>query len=95
MEINKFINFNDFFSKPRNTTPEIDAKIREIRKLNPNISTEQIREKLIQIGICDKNSAPSLSSINRLCRGERPDNGMIGKSINIVVFIYCHLTFPL
>lgn len=66
-------------SKPRNTSPEIETKIGEIRKLNPNISTEQIREKLIQLGICDKNSAPSLTSINRLCRGERSDNGMIGE----------------
>lgn len=66
-------------SKPKNTSPQIEAKIREIRKIHSNISTEQIREKLIQMGICDKNSAPSLSSINRLCRGERPDSGMIGK----------------
>lgn len=67
-------------SKPRNTSPEIEARIREMRKHSPTISTEQIREKLIQMGICDKNSAPSLSSIARLCRGERPDNGMVGKS---------------
>lgn len=67
-------------SKPRIASPEIEARIREIRKLHPNISTEQIREKLIQMGICDKNSAPSLSSITRLCRGDHPDIGMIGKS---------------
>lgn len=74
-------------SKPRNTTPEIEVKIREIRKLNPNISTEQVREKLIQMGICDKNSAPSLSSINRLCRGERPDIGLIGKHIQYILVL--------
>lgn len=83
-------------SKPRNTTPEIETKIRDIRKLNLNISTEQIREKLIQMGICDKNSAPSLSSINRLCRGERPDNGMIGKCVHQYCNLFiCHFILPL
>lgn len=81
-------------SKPRNTTPEIETKIRDIRKSHLNISTEQIREKLIHMGICDKNSAPSLSSINRLCRGERPDNGMIGKFIFICALFICHFILP-
>lgn len=69
-------------SKPRNTTPEIEAKILEIRKHDPLILSQQIKDKLIQTGFCDKNTAPSLSSISRLCRGGRSDgssNGMIGE----------------
>lgn len=69
-------------SKPRNTTPEIEAKIQEIRKQDPSITSWQIRDKLVQMGICDKNSVPSMNSISRLCRDNRSDNsplGMIGK----------------
>lgn len=69
-------------SKPRNTTPEIESKIQEIRKQDPNIMSWQIKDKLIQMGICDKNSAPSLTSISRLCRGGHSDsssNGAIGR----------------
>lgn len=69
-------------SKPRNTTPEIESRILEIRKQEPNISGFEIRDKLIAMGICDKNNVPSQSSINRLCRDGRSDslsNGVIGK----------------
>lgn len=66
-------------SKPRNTTPDIEAKIQEIRKQDPSIMSWQIKEKLIQIGICDKNSVPSVSSISRLCRGGQSDSGAIGR----------------
>lgn len=69
-------------SKPRNTTPEIEAKIQELRKQDPSINQTQIKEKLIQMGICDKNSVPSLTSINRLCGGSlssTPTNGFMGK----------------
>lgn len=69
-------------SKPRNTTPEIEAKILEIRKQYPSMESYQIKEKLIQLGVCDKNSVPSVSSISRLCRGDHLDsssNSMIGK----------------
>lgn len=77
-------------SKPRNTTPEIEIRIQEIRKQNPNISGFEIRDKLIQMGICDKNSVPSQSSINRLCRDGHSDslsNGLIGKFSNY--FLFC------
>lgn len=55
-------------SKPRMATPEIEAKIEEIRRNEPDLQSWQIKEKLIQLGMCDKNSAPSVSSINRLNR---------------------------
>lgn len=69
-------------SKPRNTTPEIETRIYEIRKQDPSILSWQIKDKLIQMGICDKNTAPSISSISRLCREGRSDSvhhGLVGK----------------
>lgn len=62
-------------SKPRVATPEIEARIEELKKLNPGIFSWEIREKLITEGICDKNTAPSVSSISRLLRGGRREEG--------------------
>ncbi|XP_055384510.1 protein gooseberry-neuro-like [Condylostylus longicornis] len=53
-------------SKPKVATPEIEAKIEELRKENPGIFSWEIREKLIKQGIQDP---PSTSSISRLLRG--------------------------
>ncbi|CAG5108861.1 Similar to gsb-n: Protein gooseberry-neuro (Drosophila melanogaster), partial [Cotesia congregata] len=55
-------------SKPRVATPEVEARIEEIRRLDPTIMNSQIRDKLIKEGFTDP---PSLSSINRLLRGGR------------------------
>lgn len=78
-------------SKPRVATPEIESKIEEIRRSEPELLSWQIKEKLIQLGCCDKNSAPSISSISRLCRGSGGNanarfdrnhsiNGILGQS---------------
>ncbi|XP_076234174.1 protein gooseberry [Calliopsis andreniformis] len=57
-------------SKPRVATPDIEAKIEDMKRQNPGIFSWEIREKLIkQDGVCDKASAPSVSSISRLLRG--------------------------
>lgn len=73
-------------SKPRNTTPEIEGKIHDVRKQYPTLNDSQIRDKLIELGICDKNSAPSLNSIGRLCgisRSSGSPNGLVGKFSSI------------
>ncbi|EEB15577.1 protein gooseberry, putative [Pediculus humanus corporis] len=60
-------------SKPRVATPEVEKRIEDYKKSNPGIFSWEIRDKLIKEGICDKNSAPSVSSISRLLRGGRRD----------------------
>lgn len=74
-------------SKPRVSTPEIENRIEEMRKANPGIFSWEIRDKLIKEGICDKNSAPSISSISRLLRGGRSDDheGRADHSISGIV----------
>ncbi|XP_065206427.1 protein gooseberry-like isoform X2 [Planococcus citri] len=54
-------------SKPRVATPDVERKIEEYRKNCPGIFSWEIRDRLD--GVCDKNNAPSVSSISRLLRG--------------------------
>ncbi|XP_037952021.1 protein gooseberry [Teleopsis dalmanni] len=70
-------------SKPRVATPDIEAKIEEMKQNNPGIFSWEIRAKLIENGMCDKNSAPSVSSISRLLRGGvRSETGSNAHSID-------------
>ncbi|XP_050546990.1 protein gooseberry-like isoform X2 [Daktulosphaira vitifoliae] len=74
-------------SKPRVATPDVERRIEEYKKANPAMFSWEIRDKLVKDGICDKNSAPSISSISRLLRGGRRDelknhsiDGILGPS---------------
>lgn len=55
-------------SKPKVATPEVVSKIESYKKDNPTIFAWEIREKLISEGVCNNNTAPSVSSINRILR---------------------------
>ncbi|XP_017494503.1 PREDICTED: protein gooseberry-like, partial [Rhagoletis zephyria] len=69
-------------SKPRVATPDIEKRIEDYRKENPGIFSWEIRDRLIKEGLCDRTTAPSVSSISRLLRGPngsmRGDGGMDG-----------------
>ena len=56
-------------SKPRVATPEVENKIEEYKKDNPGIFSWEIRERLVKEGLCNKETAPSVSSISRVLRG--------------------------
>ena len=71
-------------SKPRVATPEVENKIEEYKKENPGIFSWEIRERLVKVsktepnpgnsysvqdGLCNKETAPSVSSISRVLRG--------------------------
>ncbi|GFX51679.1 segmentation protein paired [Trichonephila clavipes] len=62
-------------SKPKVTTPEIERRIQEYKRENAGLFSWEIRDRLISEGICDKQSAPSVSSISRLVRGSRSSHG--------------------
>ena len=55
-------------SKPKVATPEVVAKIEGYKRDNPTIFAWEIREKLIADGVCTSQTAPSVSSINRILR---------------------------
>ncbi|XP_057374770.1 protein gooseberry-like [Daphnia carinata] len=56
---------------PAGGSNEVERKMDDYRRDNPNIFSWEIRDRLIKDGICDKTSAPSVSSISRLLRGPR------------------------
>lgn len=55
-------------SKPKVATPVVVAKIEQYKRENPTIFAWEIRERLISEGVCSNNTAPSVSSINRILR---------------------------
>ena len=72
-------------SKPRVATPEVEKRIEEYKQENPGIFSWEIRDRLIKDGLCDRSTAPSVSSISRILRGNTlggnphcvtPTNGM-------------------
>lgn len=62
-------------SKPRVATPDIEKRIEDYRKENPGIFSWEIRDRLIKEGLCDRTTAPSVSSISRLLRGPNGPHG--------------------
>lgn len=69
-------------SKPRIASPETETKILELIKSDPSLMSCQIKDKLIEMGHCDKNSAPSISSISRLTRGGRSEHDSASSTIS-------------
>ena len=55
-------------SKPRVATPEVEGKIDEYKRENPGLFSWEIRDRLITDGLCDRSTAPSVSSISRILR---------------------------
>ncbi|XP_073992860.1 paired box protein gooseberry isoform X3 [Rhodnius prolixus] len=70
-------------SKPRVATPDVERRIEQYKRDSPGIFSWEIRDRLIKEGICDKNSAPSVSSISRLLRGGRRDETDLRKNHSI------------
>nr|XP_006004347.2 PREDICTED: paired box protein Pax-6-like [Latimeria chalumnae] len=55
-------------SKPRLSTPNVVAKIAQLKWENPHIFAWEIRGKLLAEGVCPTGRTPSVSSINRVLR---------------------------
>ncbi|KAI6178897.1 hypothetical protein M3Y98_00551800 [Aphelenchoides besseyi] len=53
-------------TKPKVATPKVISKIEQYKRENPTIFAWEIREKLINDGVCSQ--PPSVSSINRIIR---------------------------
>uniref|UniRef100_A0A7E4V7K3 Paired domain-containing protein n=1 Tax=Panagrellus redivivus TaxID=6233 RepID=A0A7E4V7K3_PANRE len=68
-------------SKPKVATPRVVNMIALYKMHNPTMFAWEIREKLIQDGICEEEGAPSVSSINRIVRNRHhhsPSNTSAG-----------------
>ena len=57
-------------NKPKVDTPEIEKKVKEYQDKNPGIFSWEIKDKLVEEGICNDETVPSISSISRLLKGQ-------------------------
>ncbi|XP_030595835.1 paired box protein Pax-5-like isoform X2 [Archocentrus centrarchus] len=55
-------------SKPKVATPRVVQKILQLKHHNPTLFAWEIRDRLVLEQVCDQNSVPSISSINRIIR---------------------------
>lgn len=55
-------------SKPKVATSKVVTRIEDYKRENPSIFAWEIRDRLLQEGVCTKNNVPSVSSINRIVR---------------------------
>ncbi|KAI5703364.1 hypothetical protein M8J75_010883 [Diaphorina citri] len=55
-------------SKPRVATAEVVSKISHYKRECPSIFAWEIRDRLLQEGVCSNDNIPSVSSINRVLR---------------------------
>jgi hypothetical protein len=51
--------------------PEVADKIEEYKRKDPRLYSWEIRDKLIQDGVCSSHNAPSTSSVSRLLKGKQ------------------------
>lgn len=52
-------------SKPKVATPKVVEKIGDYKRQNPTMFAWEIRDRLLAEGVCDNDTVPSVSSINR------------------------------
>ena len=57
-------------SKPKVATPPVVTKIVQYKQQNPTIFAWEIRDRLVEEGVCDRENTPSVSSINRILRNK-------------------------
>ncbi|KAJ8414092.1 hypothetical protein AAFF_G00066900 [Aldrovandia affinis] len=55
-------------SKPKVATPKVVEKIAEYKRQNPTMFAWEIRDRLLTESVCDSDTVPSVSSINRIIR---------------------------
>ncbi|XP_053125342.1 paired box protein Pax-8 [Hemicordylus capensis] len=55
-------------SKPKVATPKVVEKIGDYKRQNPTMFAWEIRDRLMAEGVCDSDTVPSVSSINRIIR---------------------------
>ncbi|XP_069475126.1 paired box protein Pax-8 isoform X3 [Ambystoma mexicanum] len=55
-------------SKPKVATPKVVEKIGDYKRQNPTMFAWEIRDRLLAEGVCDNDTVPSVSSINRIIR---------------------------
>ncbi|XP_016360198.1 paired box protein Pax-5-like [Sinocyclocheilus anshuiensis] len=69
-------------SKPKVATPKVVDKIADYKRQNPTMFAWEIRDRLLAERVCDNDSVPSVSSINRCVKREREGGGGGGRAVS-------------
>lgn len=69
-------------SRPRTTTPQVEAHIDAMRREKPDMLCYEMRRRLCEDGVCDQNTVPSVSAISKYVRSTNPDMNSANCSIN-------------
>ncbi|XP_026642409.1 paired box protein Pax-5 [Microtus ochrogaster] len=74
-------------SKPKVATPKVVEKIAEYKRQNPTMFAWEIRDRLLAERVCDNDTVPSVSSINRIIRTkvQQPPNQAVPASSHSIV----------
>ena len=65
-------------SKPKVATPPVVDAIAKYKKENPTMFAWEIRDRLLAEGVCNQESVPSVSSINRIVRNKAAEKAKYG-----------------
>ena len=65
-------------SKPKVATPPVVDAISKYKKENPTMFAWEIRDRLLAEGVCNQDSVPSVSSINRIVRNKAAEKAKYG-----------------
>ncbi|XP_072318811.1 paired box protein Pax-5 isoform X3 [Eucyclogobius newberryi] len=68
-------------SKPKVATPKVVDKIADYKRQNPTMFAWEIRDRLLAERVCDNDSVPSVSSINRIIRTKVQQPGQPGSVV--------------
>uniref|UniRef100_A0AAV2LEP6 Paired domain-containing protein n=1 Tax=Knipowitschia caucasica TaxID=637954 RepID=A0AAV2LEP6_KNICA len=79
-------------SKPKVATPKVVDKIADYKRQNPTMFAWEIRDRLLAEGVCDNDTVPSVSSINRIIRTKvqqpfhpSPDGSSLTSPVHTIV----------
>ncbi|XP_056286519.1 paired box protein Pax-2a-like isoform X4 [Pseudoliparis swirei] len=79
-------------SKPKVATPKVVDKIADYKRQNPTMFAWEIRDRLLAEGVCDNDTVPSVSSINRIIRTKvqqpfhpSPDGSSLSTPVHTIV----------
>ena len=65
-------------SKPKVATPHVVDAISKYKKENTTMFAWEIRDRLLAEGVCNQESVPSVSSINRIVRNKAAEKAKMG-----------------
>ncbi|XP_072312549.1 paired box protein Pax-3-A-like [Eucyclogobius newberryi] len=57
-------------SKPKGAMVDVEKRIEDYKRDSPGMFSWEIRDRLMKEGLCDRNSAPSVSAISRILRSK-------------------------